>query len=105
MVNEDELAQFRRFLRESLPALASAPIATTRLCLYCDTFDGSFWIDHHPQRPGLVIAAGDSGHAFKFAPVLGGVIADAVERKSNRFLERYAWRELMAKVAESARAS
>ena len=31
-----------------------------------------------PDRPRLTVAAGGSGHAFKFAPVLGDLIADAV---------------------------
>lgn len=105
VVLESDIARFRKFLRESLPAQADAPIASTRLCLYCDTFDGNFWIDHDPARPGLIVAAGDSGHAFKFAPVLGGLIADVVERKPNPFLARYAWREPKTKVSESARAT
>ena len=63
----------------NLPALADAPIVHRRMCLYCDTFDGDFWIDHDPERPGLVVAAGDSGHGFKFAPILGALIADVVE--------------------------
>jgi glycine/D-amino acid oxidase-like deaminating enzyme len=105
VVLESDIARFREFLRDSLPALADAPIVGTRLCLYCDTFDGNFWIDHAPARPGLVVATGDSGHAFKFAPVLGGLIADAVEHKPNPFLARYAWREQKFKAAESARAT
>jgi glycine/D-amino acid oxidase-like deaminating enzyme len=104
IVSPEELERFRAFAAESLPALAGAPILNARLCLYCDTFDGNFWLDHHPQRPGLVVAAGDSGHAFKFAPVLGGLIADVVERRPNPFTARYAWREPKAEAAESARA-
>jgi glycine/D-amino acid oxidase-like deaminating enzyme len=100
----EEIEGFRAFFRDSLPALAQAPILGTRLCLYCDTFDGAFWIDHDPGRPGLVVAAGDSGHAFKFAPVLGGIIADVVERKPNPFAARYAWREPKGGAVESARA-
>ena len=38
---------------------------------------------------GLTIAAGDCGHGFKFAPVLGGIIADAVEGKVN---PKFRWR-------------
>ena len=76
-------ARFRAFVRESLPSLSQTPITATRLCLYCDTFDGDFWIDHDPARDGLIVAAGDSGHAFKFAPVLGNLVADVVERKPN----------------------
>ena len=43
-----EEARFRAFVRDHLPALAGAPIIATRLCLYCDTFDGDFWIAHDP---------------------------------------------------------
>ena len=99
-----ELVPFREFLRESLPALAGAPIAATRLCLYCDTFDGDFWIDHDPARAGLVVAAGDSGHGFKFAPLLGPLIADVVERRPNAWSPRFAWRARVADGKEAARA-
>ena len=99
-----ELAAFRAFLRESLPALADAPVVSTRLCLYCDTFDGDFWIDRDPDRPGLVVAAGDSGHGFKFAPVLGAVIADVVERRGNDWAPRFAWRARAIDGREAARA-
>lgn len=100
--SEQEL--FDRFLRENLPALASAPVVASRLCLYCDTFDGDFWIDRDPARPGLVVAAGDSGHAFKFAPILGSLIADVVERRPNAWAPRFAWRERLLDSREAARA-
>lgn len=103
-VSPDDEPRFRAFLRDTFPALADAPLIGTRLCLYCDTFDGNFWLDHHPQRPGLVVAAGDSGHAFKFAPVLGELIADAVERKLEGVLTRFAWRERTTVSGEGARA-
>jgi glycine/D-amino acid oxidase-like deaminating enzyme len=99
-----EEERFRAFLRETFPALADAPIAATRICLYCDTFDGNFWIARDPERPRLVVAAGDSGHAFKFTPVLGGLIADAVEGQENRWLGRFGWREPAAAAREGARA-
>ena len=100
----DHLARVRDFLGTHLPPLASAPIRDTRLCLYCDTFDGDFWIDHDPDRPGLVVAAGDSGHGFKFAPVLGGLIADVVERTPNAWADRFRWRLRERDRREAARA-
>ena len=99
-----EVQRFRDFLRDDLPDLADAPIRSTRLCLYCDTFDGDFWIDHDPARPGLVVAAGDSGHGFKFAPVLGALIADVVEGKRNARAERFRWRARLRDGKEAARA-
>jgi glycine/D-amino acid oxidase-like deaminating enzyme len=99
-----EEARVHTFLRDNLPALAGAPIVHRRLCLYCDTFDGDFWIDHDPDRPGLVAAAGDSGHGFKFAPILGGLIADVVEGKRNEWARRFAWRRRQRDSREAARA-
>lgn len=83
----------RAFLADTFPALADAPVVHTRCCLYCDTPDEHFWIDRHPQTPGLTVAAGDSGHAFKFAPILGRLIADAAEGKPSLAGSRFAWRE------------
>jgi len=91
-VTKEEENQMRQFLSDSFPALADAPIVFTRICLYCDTHDGNFWIAPDPDRPELIIAAGDCGHGFKFAPVLGEIIADAVEDKSNPLLEKFRWR-------------
>jgi glycine/D-amino acid oxidase-like deaminating enzyme len=99
-----EVERFREFVAAALPALGAVPIAATRLCLYCDTFDGNFWIDHDPDRPGLVVAAGDSGHAFKFAPILGGLIADVVEQHPNPWAHRFRWRQRLVDGKEAARA-
>jgi glycine/D-amino acid oxidase-like deaminating enzyme len=103
VVTKEEEDKMRQFLSDSFPALANSPIAFTRICLYCDTHDGNFWIAPDPQRPGLTIAAGDCGHGFKFAPVLGEIIADAVEGKSNPLLEKFRWRpEVKAGEAKEA---
>ncbi len=92
VVTAQETARLRQWLSEKLPALADAPIVHTRVCLYCDTWDGHFWIARDPDRPGLVMATGGSGHGFKFAPVLGGWIADAVEDRPNPALAKFRWR-------------
>ncbi len=97
--------RFRAFLAESLPGMAAAPKLFERLCFYCDTFDGDFWIDHDPQRPGLLVSAGGSGHAFKFTPLLGQITADVMEGKPNPYAARFAWRERGALKAEEARAT
>ena len=72
----------------------------SRLCLYADAFDGDFVITPHPGRPGVVVATGGSGHGFKFAPILGKLIADAVEGRTN---PRFAWRALGERRTEDAR--
>jgi sarcosine oxidase / L-pipecolate oxidase len=91
-VTQEEQDALREFLSWSFPALANATIFYTRVCFYCDTHDGNFWIAGDPEREGLVIAAGDCGHGFKFAPVLGEIIADAVEEKENPLAHKFRWR-------------
>jgi len=92
VVTEEETARMRSFLREALPALAEAPVVATRICLYCDTPDGHFWITPVPGRAGLVLATGGCGHALKFAPALGALVADAVEGRRKDFTEKFRWR-------------
>jgi glycine/D-amino acid oxidase-like deaminating enzyme len=102
-VYESDFANLRALLADTFPALQDAKVVYTRRCLYSDTLDGHFWIDRHPQRIGLTVAAGDSGHGFKFAPVLGSLIADVVEGKSNDWAAKFRWRLLPANtVSEEA---
>jgi glycine/D-amino acid oxidase-like deaminating enzyme len=104
-VDVDSEDMFREFLRMALPDLSEATVISNRLCMYCDTWDGDFWIDHDPDRPGLVLATGGSGHGFKFAPMLGGIIADIVEGASNPFAHRFKWRTRGELKTEHARYS
>lgn len=43
--------------------------------------DGEFLIDYHPQHENLFVATGGSGHGFKFFPIIGEKIVDAIERR------------------------
>lgn len=88
-VTDAERAHVRAFVCDAFPDLADAPIVHTRCCVYGDSLDGHFFIAPHPQRPNLIVAAGGSGHAFKFAPLLGDLIADALE---GRVVHRFRWR-------------
>ena len=94
VIGPEEEAVCRAFLAQSLPSLASLPFDGSKMCLYCDTWDGDFYIARDPEREGLVVATGGSGHAFKFAPMLGSLTADAVEGVDNPYSERFAWRPL-----------
>jgi len=92
VVTSHDEKNLREFLASTFPSLTDAPIVYARVCMYCDTHDGHFWIARDPERQGLVVAAGDSGHGFKFAPVLGEIVADAVEGKDNPLLDKFRWR-------------
>lgn len=95
--------RFRAFMAESLPGTAQTPKIFERLCFYCDTFDGDFWIGKDPERAGLLVSAGGSGHAFKFTPLIGQITADVLEDKPNPYAHRFAWRSRGELHAEEAR--
>ncbi|GJJ08116.1 hypothetical protein Clacol_002324 [Clathrus columnatus] len=73
------LKELRERLREIYPELAARPFSGTRLCWYADTPDFNWVIDFHPEYPSVVFATGGSGHAFKFLPILGRLVADRIE--------------------------
>ncbi|MEP6809469.1 MAG: N-methyl-L-tryptophan oxidase [Chthoniobacterales bacterium] len=45
-------------------------------CMYTFTPDEHFVIDRHPSHPNLILCGGFSGHGFKFAPVIGEIVAE-----------------------------
>ena len=50
-------------------------------CLYTMTPDGDFIIDRLPDAPQIIVASPCSGHGFKFAPVIGDILADLAHRR------------------------
>lgn len=44
------------------------------VCMYTMSPDNHFVVDRHPDVPGVVFAAGLSGHGFKFTSVLGEIL-------------------------------
>ncbi|KAL2162177.1 hypothetical protein VTH06DRAFT_7090 [Thermothelomyces fergusii] len=88
-------ADLRRGLREMIPwpALHDRPFTKTRLCWYSDTPTGDFLVDYHPHWRRLFVATGDSGHAFKFLPVIGDRVVDCIARnRPAEFREKWAWK-------------
>jgi sarcosine oxidase len=63
------------FLSRHIPA-APGQVVNLQACLYTMTPDAHFVIDRHPKHENVHLAAGFSGHGFKFAPVIGEVMAD-----------------------------
>ncbi len=71
-------APLRAFVREHLPA-ADGPRRRAAVCIYTLTPDRHFVIDLHPEHHNVAVAAGFSGHGFKFAPVVGEALADLAD--------------------------
>jgi len=74
-VHASDLAPLAGFLDRYLP-VAQGPFVAATVCLYTSTPNGHFVID----RDGpITVAAGFSGHGFKFAPAIGELIAGLVD--------------------------
>ncbi len=63
------------FLRQTLPGLQTDRMAHD-VCFYSMSRDHHFYVGPLPGSSRVCIAAGLSGHGFKFAPVIGEALAD-----------------------------
>jgi sarcosine oxidase len=70
-----DVERVRAFARRYLPA-ADGPLRGSQVCLYTNTPDRHFVLDVHPAVEGVAFASACSGHGFKFAPVIGEILAD-----------------------------
>ncbi|CAI7655707.1 unnamed protein product [Penicillium glandicola] len=85
---------FRVALRQLLPRFAEREFVDTRVCWYTDTPTGDFIVSYHPDHEGLFLATGGSGHGFKFFPVIGDKIVDALEGTLDSELSKmWTWTE------------
>lgn len=62
------------YVQERIPKLGKSTQA--EVCLYTETPDEDFVIDTHPKCPNVLIAAGFSGHGFKFCSLVGRIMAE-----------------------------
>ena len=88
----DDEQEMRTFLEKYMPG-ANGPLVKGSTCFYTLTPDEDFILDQHPQYPHLFIAAGFSGHGFKFSSVIGEVISQVVTKgKADYDLSRFSIR-------------
>jgi sarcosine oxidase len=74
MTGADE-ALLRAALAAHVPA-ANGRLLDAQTCLYTMAPDGDFILDRLPGSPDIIVASPCSGHGFKFAPVIGEILAD-----------------------------
>jgi sarcosine oxidase len=74
----------RAGLRQCFPD-ADGPVLSLRVCHYTNTPDEHFVIDTLPGAPSVVIASPCSGHGFKFASVMGEILADMAMNRASKF--------------------
>jgi sarcosine oxidase len=96
-VTAQDEALIRSAIAEHLPA-ANGPLIEARTCLYTMSPDGDFIIDRLPGTPQILIASACSGHGFKFAPVIGEILADlATTDATAHDISRFALARFQAK--------
>ena len=71
---EDE-AVLRDGIRRYFPD-ADGPTMAMTTCLFTNSPDEHFILDRHPEHQNVAIAAGFSGHGYKFCSVVGEIMAD-----------------------------
>ena len=82
-VSAADEALIRAALADHLPA-ANGKLLDATTCLYTMTPDGDFLIDRLPGAPPVIVASPCSGHGFKFAPVIGEILADLATTGATR---------------------
>jgi sarcosine oxidase len=70
-----DVEELRTQLRQFIPAL-NGDLLQAVACMYTMTPDEHFVLAKHPQFTNVSIAAGFSGHGFKFTSVVGEILAD-----------------------------
>lgn len=75
VVSAKDEAMIRNAVTEYCPA-ADGLLLSAKTCLYTMTPKGDFLIDQIPGHQQIIVASPCSGHGFKFAPVIGQILAD-----------------------------
>jgi len=85
---EDDLKNIKYCLDKYLPGVFDS-VLHTKICLYGNSPDENFIIDKLPgYEENVSIACGFSGHGFKFASVVGEILADiAIEGKTDLLID------------------
>ncbi len=76
-------APLREVTARYFPA-ANGPTMALRTCLFTNTPDEHFILDLLAGYPQVVVASPCSGHGFKFASVIGEILADLVQMGDTR---------------------
>jgi sarcosine oxidase len=82
-IHDADVKRIVERVRVRMPAL-DGEVLRAKTCMYTMTPDENFVIGAHPNVPHCTVACGFSGHGFKFAPVVGEVMADLATAGATR---------------------
>ncbi|GMM38372.1 hypothetical protein DASC09_057110 [Saccharomycopsis crataegensis] len=87
------MKQVRQWLNVFFPDLVEAGLKfESKILWYTDTINNDYIYDFVPNKKGLFVACGGSGHAFKMLPVLGQFLVDKIEGRENFYTDLFKWR-------------
>jgi sarcosine oxidase len=75
----DDEAALRAFAERYFPD-GAGPTVMLAACIFTNSPDEHFVIDRLPETPQVSVAAGFSGHGYKFCSVVGEIMADLAMR-------------------------
>jgi sarcosine oxidase len=78
-IHDEDFSPVKEFLSKHLPGV-NGKRTRGEICMYTMSPDKHFVLDVHPAFQNVFVATGFSGHGFKFAPVVGEIMADLVEK-------------------------
>ena len=88
-VHGEEVEFIRGYLARHVPSM-NGDLVAAKTCMYTNTPDEHFVISTHPDHPHISIAAGFSGHGYKFCSVVGEILADlATEGKTEHPIDLF----------------
>ena len=73
--NPQDEAVLRDFTEKYFPGAAGGT-SSMKVCMFTNSPDEHFIIDRLPDTPNVAIAAGFSGHGYKFSSVVGEILTD-----------------------------
>jgi sarcosine oxidase len=87
-VTDADLDRVLSIVRDRIPELQGDPLSTT-VCMWTESADGHWLIGRHPDSDRVVIGAGCNGRGFRYAPVIGSILADLTEGTEHPELSRF----------------
>lgn len=79
LVTPRDVELLRGVVSRCFPTVGATPLLT-KVCLFTNTPDEHFILDHLPGAPQVLVASPCSGHGFKFCSVIGEIVADLAQR-------------------------
>lgn len=88
-ISSKELAHIKRSMEKYVPG-GAGELVDMQACMYTNAPDEHFVICKHPGHDNVSVAAAMAGHGFKFAPVVGEILADlTIDGKTDYDIELF----------------